>query len=467
VRYWTHPDYTRIVVELDDYAPYKFEFLPRPSRLYFDLMTARLSGGLIRGATYEVPDDPAISKIRVGQNRRTMARIVFDLADEVAYNVSWLSGPPRLVIELRSKSATPVRFAKADPPKPAIPRAELPASARPAPPAAQPLSAPAVEPLAARVETSSKSFQEAFRELTTGGRVVEVPLERVAPQAPVVQARFEPPKAAPVAPAVIDAAPPKEASANSSGHQTLIRALGLKIGRIVIDAGHGGHDPGNIGPSGVQEKRIVLDISKRLGKLVEDRLGAEVVHTRVSDGFIDLTKRTQIANQAAADLFVSVHANSARQKNVRGVETFYLNLTSDPYALQVAARENAAANRSVHELQDLLGKIALKERIDESREFANKMQSALYGGLATTTKGLRNRGVRQAPFLVLIGAKMPAILAEVGFMSNATDEKLLNTPAYRQKVAEFIYQGIAAYVDTLSAHELTMTDEPTASAALD
>jgi N-acetylmuramoyl-L-alanine amidase len=229
----------------------------------------------------------------------------------------------------------------------------------------------------------------------------------------------------------------------------LIRTLGLRIGKIVIDPGHGGHDTGTIGPNGLLEKDLVLDVSKRLGKLLEARLGAEVVFTRRDDTFIPLETRTSIANQEEADLFVSVHANSSRDQDARGVETYYLNFTSSPEALEVAARENAEADKSIHELQDLVKKIALKEKIEESREFASDVQQSLHTGLAAKSSGVRDRGVKKAPFVVLIGANMPSILAEISFISNPGDEKRLKSADYRQRIAESLYRGISRYVNGL------------------
>ncbi len=241
-----------------------------------------------------------------------------------------------------------------------------------------------------------------------------------------------------------------EASPTADGDRSLIRALGLKIGRIVIDAGHGGHDTGTIGPNGLQEKDLVLDVALRLGRLLESRLGADVIYTRDDDTFIPLETRTAIANEHQADLFVSVHANSSQDASARGVETYYLNFTSNPEALEVAARENAVSEKSIHELQDLVKKITLKEKIDESRELASDVQQSLYTGLSAKSPTLRNRGVKKAPFVVLIGANMPSILAEISFVSNPVDEKKLETPEYRQKVAESLYKGIAKYAEGLS-----------------
>jgi N-acetylmuramoyl-L-alanine amidase len=236
----------------------------------------------------------------------------------------------------------------------------------------------------------------------------------------------------------------------SDGDTSLIRALGLKIGSIVVDAGHGGHDTGTIGPSGFLEKDLTLDVALRLGKMLESRLGADVVYTRDDDTFIPLETRTAIANQQQADLFISIHANSSSDVTARGVETYYLNFTSSADALAVAARENAVSEKSIHELQDLVKKIAMKEKIEESREFATDVQKLLHAGLAAKAPAIRDRGVKKAPFIVLIGANMPSILAEISFLSNPADEKRLQTPEYRQKIAESLYKGIARYVSGLS-----------------
>ena len=242
----------------------------------------------------------------------------------------------------------------------------------------------------------------------------------------------------------------REARPTAAGDRSLIRALGLKIGKIVIDAGHGGHDTGTIGPNGLLEKEVVLDVAKRLGRLLESRLGAQVIYTRQDDTFIPLETRTAIANRERADLFISIHANSSHDPDARGVETYYLNFTSSPEALEVAARENAVSEKSIHELQDLVKKIALKEKIDESREFAGDVQESLYGGLALNNAGVHNRGIKKAPFIVLIGANMPSILAEISFVSNPADERKLETSEHRQRIAESLYRGVSKYVSGLS-----------------
>ena len=184
--------------------------------------------------------------------------------------------------------------------------------------------------------------------------------------------------------------------------------------------------------------------------MLETRLGAEFVYTRKDDTFIPLETRTAIANKAQADLFISVHANSSQDESARGVEVYYLNFTSDPDAMRVASRENAVSTQSVHELSDLVKKIALKDKIDESKELAEDVDQSLYGGLTRGNDGLKNRGVKKAPFVVLIGANMPSILAEISFVTNPTDADELRRGEYRERVAESLYKGVARYAQAIN-----------------
>jgi N-acetylmuramoyl-L-alanine amidase len=236
--------------------------------------------------------------------------------------------------------------------------------------------------------------------------------------------------------------------------KSLTRALGLKVNRIVIDAGHGGHDFGAIGPSGVLEKDVVLDVALRLAQLVQTRMGAEVVLTRADDTFIPLRDRTSIANDRKADLFISIHANSSPAPSVAGTETYFLNLTSSPGALDVAARENAGSDKTVGELKDLIQSITTNDKIAESETFAEQVETALYAQALKSNIGAKNRGVKRAPFVVLIGAAMPSILAEIGFLTNAKDESNLGKPEYRQKVAEALFKGLSSYAQSLSHFEV-------------
>jgi N-acetylmuramoyl-L-alanine amidase len=240
----------------------------------------------------------------------------------------------------------------------------------------------------------------------------------------------------------------------------------------VIDPGHGGHDTGTIGPTGLMEKDLCLDVALRLGKIVQQRLpGAEVVYTRADDTFIPLEERTRIANEAKADLFISIHANSSRDHGARGVETYYLNLKGSPEAMEVAARENATAQEGIHDLEDVVKKIARSEKIDESREFAADIQESLARRIQKNYKVVKDRGVRKAPFVVLIGADMPSILTEISFLSNPADELLLKKPEHRQRVAEGLYQGVASYLQswnsvTVNLPNLPVKGSPQRSAAM-
>jgi N-acetylmuramoyl-L-alanine amidase len=193
-----------------------------------------------------------------------------------------------------------------------------------------------------------------------------------------------------------------------------------------------------------------LDVARRLGALIEGRLGSEVIYTRTNDTFIPLETRPQIANDNKADLFISIHANSSSGKTISGVETYYLNFTTSKNALDVAARENASSEHSMSDLKDLLQKIAMKDKLDESREFASKVQTSLAALSSKNNSSSKDRGVKKAPFVVLIGASMPSILVEIGFVTNIHDEMMMKKPEYRQKIAEALYRGVSLYASGLS-----------------
>jgi N-acetylmuramoyl-L-alanine amidase/type II secretory pathway predicted ATPase ExeA len=270
-----------------------------------------------------------------------------------------------------------------------------------------------------------------------------------------VHAKPAPPAAAASEAASIAPQPAAGAPA-PNGSRSLARELGLKINRIAIDAGHGGWDTGAMGPHGLLEKDLCLDVALRLGRLIEDNIsGSEVVYTRKDDTFVPLERRTDIANDANADLFISIHANSSDIRDVRGVETYYLNLSSSPESMKLATRENSLSLSSLHDLPDLLQKIARNEKSSESKQLAGEIQDALASRLQLVSRGETNRGVKQAPFIVLTGAKMPAILSEISFVSNARDESLLLGNDQRQRVAEGLYRGIASYLDSVNSLPVT------------
>jgi N-acetylmuramoyl-L-alanine amidase len=218
---------------------------------------------------------------------------------------------------------------------------------------------------------------------------------------------------------------------------------------VVIDAGHGGKDPGAMGPSGLMEKEVVLDIAKRLRDLVQQEPQWRVTLTRDTDVFIPLEERTAIANAKAADLFVSIHANAAERPDAHGIETYFLDLATDEQAMRVAARENATSLSKVSDLQFILRDLVMTSKRNESSLLAGSIQQALVqvpGGGKTG----RDLGVKHAPFLVLMGAEMPAILIETGFVSNPGEERKLADPKYRGQAARAIFEGIKEYLATIN-----------------
>src|SRR5208337_1463675 len=251
---------------------------------------------------------------------------------------------------------------------------------------------------------------------------------------------------------------PQQTSSNHGGQLSLARELGLKITRIAIDPGHGGYDTGTKGPQGLLEKDLCLDVAQRLGRLIEENIaGAEVVYTRKDDRHVSLEERTAIANAANADLFISIHANSSDFREARGVETYYLNQATSPQSRELAMLENASGQSSLHELPELIEKITRNDKIAESRLLAVAIQNTLSQRLQLESRNEKNRGVKQAPFVVLAGANMPAVLSEISFVSNARDESLLLEGGQRQRVAEGLYGGIAAYLDGM--HSLPLKEQ--------
>jgi N-acetylmuramoyl-L-alanine amidase len=235
---------------------------------------------------------------------------------------------------------------------------------------------------------------------------------------------------------------------NPGGDISLARQLGLGISRIVIDPGHGGHDPGAIG-RGAVESEIALDVALRLNELLMTKPGFEVIMTRRTDRFVPLKERTAIANRENADLFLSIHANASLKPQAGGIETYYLNFTTDPEAEAVAARENSASGQAMRNLTDIVQTIALNNKLDESRDFAQMVQNSMFHRLRPQHNQLRNLGVKQAPFVVLIGAKMPSVLAEISFVTNEIESSLLQTDTYRQRAAQALLDAILIYRDSL------------------
>ena len=384
VRYWESRKSVRVVIDLNGEPNFTQGDVQNPPRVFVDIRNARVGTSLKERA---LPvESVMLRNIRVAQHDVETVRVVLDLVGLNDVTTFTLRDPDRLVIDVLGNADV-------------LGSAASTATAAPSP-----------------VET------EPGEVVLEGGPVVGPELDAVA------IARVTP------------------ARPTENGDHSLIRSLGLKVGRVVIDPGHGGRDTGTIGPSGLTEKVLVLDVANRLKERIETELGAEVVLTRHDDSFVPLEPRTAIANQAEADLFISIHANSSKSESIRGFETYFLNFATSNEASEIAARENAASAQSISELQDIVRKIMLRDKVDESREFASHIQKAL----ARSEHLGRDRGVKQAPFVVLIGANMPSILAEVSFISNPDDERLLKGEERRAQIAEALFEGVRSYSDTLS-----------------
>lgn len=258
-----------------------------------------------------------------------------------------------------------------------------------------------------------------------------------------------------------EAADAKLAQEYNEKRLTFMRALALKVKRIVIDAGHGGHDTGALGPEGLQEKDLVLDVALRLRTIIKEHMpDVDVVMTRDKDFFVPLEERTAVANAQGADLFISIHANSSPIDDSTGVETYYLSIDATKDELAVATRENSSTARSARDLQSILQQIMLDDKILESHNLANLVQQSLVKGLGRNNPAAGfNRGVKKAPFIVLIGANMPSILSEIAFVSNPQQAKILQTGAFKQQIAESLFDGVRHYVEFLAKSPTNLTAE--------
>jgi len=355
LRPYTHPNFTRIAIDIGKLREYHSDTLFTPDRIYVDIYQAKLNA-ILHNKVISVSNG-YVSKIRIAQKNSTTVRIVVDLDFEEIkrYQVFHLFDPFRIVIDIYPD------YADLTPP----------------------------------------------------------PAKATKPAQP------------------------------TKSEYSMARQLGLGVGRIVIDPGHGGKDPGAIGRKGTQEKGVVLDVSKRLQKLIDNNTELEVVLTRESDIYVPVETRPILANQKRADLFISIHANANPKKSYSGIATFYLNFPSDASVMEVAAMENATSTKNISEMNNILREILREDKLKESRELANKIQSSLVGHLSKNYKNVTDLGVKGGPFWVLIGGDMPSILVEISHLSNSREENHLRTPEYRQKIAQAIYQGILEYINSL------------------
>ena len=397
------PEVLRIVIQLGKEVTFFDERIGGPPRVFLDLQNTRAIEPL-KDAVIPFPDD-VVKQVRIGRQPNSRTRVVLDLKGDARYSVYTLYDPYRIVVDFERKRT----FAPAVEPRLAAAPEPKPLSVSTAAVTEKPVSAPDLKVIATAATTTDS-----------------------AP--PLIEAETTPP-------------PPLPPATNANGGFSMSRQLGLGVARIVIDAGHGGHDPG-AKARGIEEAELVLDVALRLEALLKDA-GVEVIMTRRTDTFIALEERTAIANRAGADLFLSIHANASATELANGVETYFLNFAPNSQAEAIAARENAGGSRTMRNLPDIVRAIALNNKIDESRDFASMVQSALYTKLQKTNRTVRNLGVKQAPFMVLVGATMPSILAEISFITNRQDASLLKTDKYKQQIAEALLAGVLRYQQTL------------------
>jgi N-acetylmuramoyl-L-alanine amidase len=413
----------RITIELSREVSYTADRVPGPDRLFFDVANAVVPGTTSMRA--QALTGTWISGVRVGQHTETSIRIVLQLTGAPRHSVFALYGPFRLVIDLEREpgGAAPPTVRPASGPVADISVHDVavaPFVPAPAPPASTPPPLAPAAPAAAPEKMPTLTVPPAPIDLPSSLKSSH-PLTLAVPAPPGGTAR---------------------------GDYSLSRQLGLGLSRIVIDPGHGGHDPGAQG-NGIDEANLVLDVALRLEALLKAQSTFEVVMTRRTDEFIPLEERTTIANREGADLFLSIHANAARDTLVQGVETYFLNFATNPTAEAVAARENATSAKTMGSLPDLVKSIALNNKIEESREFATVVQASMLQDLKAPPRTVKDLGVKQAPFVVLIGAEMPSVLAEISFVTNRTDAALLKQPAYRQSIAQALFDAVVRYRDSL------------------
>ena len=394
-KFWSSEEYSRIVIQTT--APVAFSSgvddasAPPAKRLHVDFKQSAMAAQHRTPARVEAG---LLQQVRASQTSDDTVRMEFDLASFSEYKIFSLNDPFRVIVDIHGSPTT-----GAAPPDndtaPSQPAAPLPSVAT--------KLTPAADEAAVVVLAEQKKYKPT-------------------------------------------AAQPGATGKSSKREQlSLAQQLGLGVRKIVVDPGHGGKDPGAMA-FGLKEKDIVLAVSKKLAKELKTAYRYEVVLTRTKDVYLPLEERTAVANTQKSDLFLSIHVNASADKASNGIETYFLNLATDANAMRVAALENATSTHSIGEMQDILASLMKNSKIDESSRLARFVQTNLISGLNKTYK-LRDLGVKQAPFYVLIGAEMPAILAEISFITNPEEAKLLQTDEYLDKIAKQIAAGVVAYIE--------------------
>jgi N-acetylmuramoyl-L-alanine amidase len=460
VRRTVLPTGVRVTIELDREVPYATERLDKPARVFFDFAPSRPSTS-VADVSLTFGDD-IVRGIRIGARPGRTTRVAIDLDGARSYSAYAMYNPYRLVVDFERGQPVPAdptlaRTAPA-PPGPPVERAQPPAPASPragtaaaAAPERRATDAPPVPDPARRPPLAAASWGPAFLGLSRSIPPDPLPRGPESARGTASTAAARPPPGnapAPAAPVAHPDETPAPPASNIGGGYSLARQLGLGVSRIVIDPGHGGHDPGAQNGGSV-EANIVLDVALRLEKLLLTDDRTEVVLTRRTDAYVGLEERTAVANRAQADLFLSIHANANRSRDVSGIESYFLNFARTADAAAVAARENAAAGMNMGSLPDVVKAIALSSKVNESRDFATLVQQALVRRLRGVNRDLKDLGVKQAPFVVLIGAAMPSVLVEISFITNGQESRLLRDAVYRQRIAEALADGVRRYQQAL------------------
>lgn len=404
VKYWSSNDYTRVVIKASGPVTYRETLLEKqgkhPRRLYIDFQNSYIE------PRYRAPvpiEDGLLKQIRTAQNTPETVRVVLDIESISNYKIFSLPDPFRVVIDVRGEGKKAVDLSKISPQPPAQVSSN---STTPLPE-----KQPAPEPDLIVLDDQKKTAVNGAQEEPTGDLSKDMHAMELS----------------------------------------LAQQLGLGIRKIVVDPGHGGKDPG-ASAFGLKEKDIVLQIGKKLAPILAEETGAEVILTRDTDVFIPLEERTAIANTQAADLFISLHINAHPSPKVHGLETYYLNLSTNAEAMRVAAFENATSTHQMSDLQDILSDIMKNSKINESSRLAGFVHNSLCNGIKEVQETkFKNLGVKQAPFYVLIGAQMPAILIEIAFITNPEDSKHLANEQFLDTIVEDIAEGVQHYIHSTTA----------------
>ena len=400
VRVWSNPGFARVVIHLDGPVRFKYNRLKSSTRIYVDILGASIR---LRNSKRNIKAIGVLKGVRIGKNRPLIPRVVLDLNTVKTFKVFALSGPNRIVVDVKGVAdPTPSNLSASFPDAANLRRKSAGPLIIRAPKRKTP-SVPGRTPLRGRDEKRWRPSSRAASRRT--------PIEI------------------------------------SIGELSLSERFRRGLGKVVIDPGHGGKDPGAIGRTGIYEKDIVLDLSRRMARILRRKLRSRVYPTRNRDVFVSLKSRTASANRKKADLFVSVHANSAENRRLSGIETYLLSEVSGPRAMKVAARENGVSSEKLSDLQIIKTDLRMRDVINRSFPLAESVQKSMFSSLSRRYSRVRNLGVKQAPFHVLSGTEMPSILIETGFVSNRREERRLASPRYRQTLAESIVRGLQNFIE--------------------